>query len=262
MPRRKIALIILACVIVVVGPIVYVWLFGFQTMMALEVRYLYRKSPEAWQTPVALPDTSISSIPHKKISYFGYEVELPWDDVDEEKGKTIGTVHVTSFLSGNEFLFSTFPPKDFVNEIVKTGKFDPATFRQIYGDDASQSDYGFHSAMLRITPDSIDPFMSRRDAVRDSTLLVIKAIATPACQSGIFEIQVSDLRGFQFESPLARPARITAELFGEDGGIDVGYYQKPGGSARSITQPEINRVLQSIHKVSVATAALAAHPSH
>jgi hypothetical protein len=262
MPRWKIGLIILASVIIVVAPIVFVCLFGPQTMMALTAQWEYRKVPVLAKTPVALPDQSVSATPHHKISYFGYELELPWDDVDEQKGRTFSAVHVTYFLSGNAFWFSTFPPKSFVNEIMKTGKFDPETFQQIYGADASQSDYGFHSAMLRTTPDSINPFMSRRDAARDSTLLVIKAIATPACQSGIFEIQVSDLRGFQYEGPQGRPVRIIDDLYGKDGGVEVWFLQKAGGSAPSITQAEINRVLQSIHKVSAATPAPAAQPRH
>jgi hypothetical protein len=81
------------------------WLFGLQTEMALITRYKFGKVPEVWKIPVALPDLSISDVPHKRVSYFGYELELPWDDVDEQKERIVNTIHVTYFHSGNGFWF-------------------------------------------------------------------------------------------------------------------------------------------------------------
>jgi hypothetical protein len=111
----------------------YLWLFGVQTTSALLVRYTYRKLPDVAKTPVPLPDLSVSSVRHRTVSYFGYEYELPWDDVDEQKDKTVGTIHVSYSRSGNAFWFSTFPPKEFVNGIIKMGKLDPQGFKQLYG---------------------------------------------------------------------------------------------------------------------------------
>jgi len=260
MPGRKIALIIVACVVVVVGPIVYVWLFGFQTMMALEVRYLYRKSPEAWQTPVEIPDASISSTSHKKISYFGYELELPWDDVDDQKSRTVGSFRVTAFSSGNVVSFSASPPRDFVDTVIRGTKMDRDSFAWVFGEEAARSDYFFHRELLQATPSSVSPFMSRRDASRGSELLLLKAITMPASDSGIFEIQTPHFRGFQFEGSRGRALVVRDDLYAEDGGLELNFIQRGAGSAPVLSQPEINRVLQSIHKVSVATAAPAAHP--
>ena len=66
-------------------------------------RYQYRRILAVQKTRVALPDLSVSSVPHKTVAYFGYEFELPWDDVDEQKSRTAETVHVhvTPFHSGN-----------------------------------------------------------------------------------------------------------------------------------------------------------------
>jgi hypothetical protein len=233
---------------VIVGGI-YLWFFGVQTVCALAVRYSYRKMPDVARTPVALSDLSISTVPHRKVSYFGYEFEIPWDDTDEQKDKTGGQIHVSAFRSGNAFWFSTFPPKEFVNEIMKVGKLDPQRFKQIYGDDAFESDYGFKSRMLQITPRQITPFVSRGQAVAGEMLLLIKAISMPRANSGIFSIRTSDFQGFQFESPESRPFKITDELYSNDGGIDLMFLQKAAGSAPSISQAEINRVIQSIHKV-------------
>jgi len=252
MPKWKRVVLRLGVAVIVLGA--YGWLFGSQTMTALLARYEYRKLPDVGKTPVVLTDLSISSTAHRTVSYFGYEFELPWDDVDEQKDETGGQIHLTFFRSGNTFWFSTFPAKDFVNGIVKMGKLDPKSLRQLYGDEAVESDYGFHRIMLLTTPYEITPFISRRQAAARALLLTIKGIAMPKARSGIFSIQAADFRGFQFENPQSRPQRITVELYSDDGGIDLIFAQTIDGSAPMISQPEINRVIQSIHKIPVRAA--------
>src|ERR1700683_5853418 len=187
MSRWKRTLLALGSTVILVG--VFGWFFGFQTMSALEVPYECRKLPDVAKTPIALADLSISTVPHKKVTYFGYEFELPWDDVDESKDKTTGQIHVGAFRSGNAFWFSTFPPKTFVNEVMETSKLRPLGFRQLYGDAAFESDYGFNKIMLQMTPSKITPFVSRRQAVTGQMLLLIKGISIPRADSGLFSIQ-------------------------------------------------------------------------
>jgi hypothetical protein len=232
---------------------VYGWFFGFQTALALAVRYESRKLPDIAKTPIELADLAISTVPHKKVTYFGYEFEMPWDDVDESKDKTTGQIHVAAFRSGNAFWFSAFPPKDFVNEVMKSSKLSPQGFRQIYGDAAFESDYGFNKIMLQMTPSEITPFVSVRQAATGQLLLGIKAMSIPKADSGIFSIQTPEFQGFQFESPQSRPFKIEDYLYSNEGGIDVMFFQKAGGSAPNISQAEINRVIQSIHKVPAQT---------
>jgi hypothetical protein len=253
MSRFKRILIVMGVVVVVGG--LYFWVFGVQTLSALMVQYTYRKIPQVSKVPVPLPDLSVSNLPHKRLSRLGYEFELPWDDVDESKDKTVGAIHVSYFRSGNAFWFSTFPPKDFVKGIMKMANLDPQGFRQLYGEEAFESDYNFHRTVLQVTPSEITPFVSRKQAVVGQMLLMIKAISMPNAASGIFVIQAPDFKGFQFENPQVRPARITDELFNEEGGIDVMFLQKTDGSAPTISQAEMNRVIQSIRKVPAATVA-------
>jgi hypothetical protein len=250
MSKRKRILIWMGIIVVSGG--VYLWCFGVQTTSALVVRYQFRKLPDVAKTPVPVSDLSVSSVPHRAVSYFGYEFELPWDDVDDAKDKTVGTIHVTSFRSGNAFWFSTFPPKDFVNGIMKTFNLDQQSFRQLYGDAAFESDYAFHDKMLRLTPSEITPFISQRQAISGQMLLVIKAISMPKANSGMFSVQTQNFKGFQFENPQTRAARISEELFSSDGGIDAIFIQKVGGP--TISQAEINRVIQSIHKAQIQKA--------
>jgi hypothetical protein len=232
---------------------IYLSCFGMQTASALVVHYKYRKMPEAEEIPAPLADLSISNVPHTKVSYFGYEFELPWDDIDEQKSKTTGPIHLAAFRSGNVFWFSTFPPREFVNGIMKEFKLDAQDFRHLVGDEAFESDYSFHKKMLQTKPSDITPFVSRREAARGMMLLLLKATSMPKADSGIFSIRTAGFDGFQFESPDARPFRITDELYSDTGGIDVMFLQKAGGSAPAISQAEINRVIQSIHKTASST---------
>jgi hypothetical protein len=251
----KRARILSAIGVTIVLLIVYVSLFGVQTACALMVRYEFRSIPQAAMTPAALRDTSISAVPHKKASYFGYEFELPWDDVDEQKVKTFGTVHVTYFRSGNLVWFSAFPPKNFVNEVFKSTQTDPVRMRQAYGDEAFQSDYAFTSRMLQITPSKISPFSSKKEAVGGMMLLIIKTIAMPNVDSGLFSIHTGDFKGFQYCSPQSQSARIVDDLFADDGGVEFWFALNKKGAVPDISQAQINRVLQSVQKVSSPTHA-------
>lgn len=241
-------------IIVFVGA-AYLWFFGVQTASTLMVRYQFRKQPDVAKTPVPLTDLSISRVPHRTASYFGYEFELPADDVDEAKDKTFGTVRVSYFRSGNAFWFSTSPPKTFVNEVAKTGNLSPQDLNQLYGEDALESDYAFHKKMLELTPSEITPFISRRQAISGQVLLLIKAITIPNAASGIFSVRTRDFEGFQFNNPQMHPSRITVELFSNDRGVHIIFMQKAGAPA--ISQAEINRVVQSIHKTPLQTASMA-----
>jgi hypothetical protein len=259
MSKRKHTLVTLGVAVIACG--IYLWFFGAQSGDTLLACYEYHKFPDVAKIPVPLPDLSISNVPHRQVSYFGYQFELPWDDVDEQKSKTAGTIHVTAFQSGNAFWFSTFPPKDFVNEIMKGSNLDPQRFRQVYGDNAFESDYGFHRLMLGTTPSEITPFVSRRQVVVASMLLLFKATSMPKADSGIFTIQAPGFQGFQFENPQAHPFKITDELYSNDGGIDVMFIQKVDGSIPTISQAEINRVIQSIRPVPVGAGPLSAKGS-
>lgn len=247
MPRWARVLVILGSLFV--GTVAYLWFFGQQTFLALLARSESRRLPAIKEVPVPLPDSSVSPVPHAKVSYFGYEFELPWDGVDETKSKTVGTIRVIAFHSGNALLFSTFPPKDFVNLIMKDANLDPRSFRQLFGEEASDSDYGFYEQMLQATPSQITPFVSRQKATAAQILLLFKGISMPRAESGIFVIQAAGFRGFQFENPQSRPRQIIDDLYSNAGGVELMFGQKTDGSAPEISQPEINRVIRSIRKI-------------
>src|SRR5437588_12376816 len=100
MSRRARFLIVLGIAVLV--SVIYLWFFGFQTVIALGVRQLARKTPLVGMAPDQLTDLSISRSQGTKLSYFGYEFEVPWYDIDEAKSSIIAyNKAMTVFQSEN-----------------------------------------------------------------------------------------------------------------------------------------------------------------
>jgi hypothetical protein len=254
MSKRNRILIFLGIAIVVCGT--YLWFFGFQTFLALEARNIARNTPVVKKIPVELPDLSISRTPGKKLSYFGYEFEVPWDDIDDAKSHIVGgNKAIIAFRSGNALSVWSGSPHEFVNTTLSSGKINRDTFRQIYGDAALESDYSFHRIMLDATPDKITPFIPKEQAISKAMLLLIKVISLPSgADSGIFAMTAGDFHGFQFGLPQSSPRGVDVQLYSDNASLSFIFGQKLNGPV-FITQPDINRVVQTIHKVSAETAA-------
>jgi hypothetical protein len=230
---------------------IYLWFFGIATMFVIETRYIAWKAPIVKKAPLELTDLSISQSPGRKLSYFGYEFEVPWNDVDEDKTKQVGKMQVIGFRSGNSMLFSKIPPKEFVNTFLSMSKENSAGLRAIYGEDALQSDYSFRRLILETTPGKVTLFTSRKDSVGSAMLLVVKGIMIPqGGESGIYWIRTSRFQGYQYGDPRSRPKSLDVELFAEDEGLGFNFSQKEKGTISAISQGDINRVIQTVQKIS------------
>lgn len=239
---------------------VYVWLFGVQTFFALETRNIARKMPVVKNIPVQLPDSTVSLAPGTKLSYLGYEFEVPWDDIDETKTRMIGgNKAVIAFRSGNALSVWSGSPRDFVSHLPSTG-VDVNAYRQMYGAEALQSDYSFHRMMFEATPNKITPFVSRQQAISQAMLILQKGICAPrGADSGIFEVRAGDFEGFQFGRPQSAQTGLSVELYSDTASLDFIFGQKASGSV-VISQPDVNRILVTLHKVPSETLAL--NPTH
>src|SRR5882762_6217105 len=118
----------------------YVWFFGVQTFFIWNTRRVARKEPVVWTTPVQLLDLSMSQAPGKKLFYFGYVFEVPWDDIDQERTKVIGTNKaIIAFRSGNVISFWSGPPNGLIGNLQGDNKIDQKSLRQLLGDEVVQS---------------------------------------------------------------------------------------------------------------------------
>jgi hypothetical protein len=247
--------------VVAIG-IAYLWLFGTQTFLALETRSAARKLPFIRLTPVALTDLSISMAPGMKLSYVGYEFEVPWTDLDETRSKVVGgNKAIIVFRSGNVLSVWSGPPHELRDGLLKEWKMDRETLVRVFGPESVDSDYDFVRTILEATPQSVSVFGSRRRAVSQGMLLMIKAICVPGDpDSGIFAVRGEEFRGFQYGRPPQRPPkRLNVELFPENAHIELMFGQKPNGPV-TITQPDVSRVVQTI-RAAPATQATVAQPS-
>src|SRR2546429_408469 len=224
--------------------------FGFQTLIALEARYLARKAPVVRVAPAQLRDFSISRSPGRKLSYFGYEFEVPWNDVDEAKSGLIPDSNkaMIVFQSGNSLSVWHGSPRAFLNTVLSNDKIDQNTLRRIVGDEALQSDYALYRTILQMTPGKMTPFESPSDAANQALLLLVKGICMPpGSESGVFAVGGGEFSGFQFGRPANPSGELSVRLFSDSSSLNFIFVQKAGGSA-VISQPDINRILHTLHK--------------
>src|SRR5215470_5632989 len=244
------ARILIGLFVIVLACVAYLWFFGFQTLVLLEARYLTRKTPAVSTAPAQLTELSISRSPGRKLSYFGYEFEVPWNDVDEAKTGVIPDKNkaMIVFQSGNTLSVWQGSPRAFLNQVLSNDKIDQNTLRRIVGDEALQSDYALYRTILQMTPDKMTPFESQSDAANHALLLLVKGICMPpGSESGVFAVSAGEFSGFQFGRPANPSGELSVRLFSDSSSLNFIFVQKAGGSA-VISQPDVNRVLHTLHK--------------
>ena len=224
----------------------YAWFFGFQTMMIVQARSIARKAPVVRLVPQNLPDTSTSTAKGMKLSYLGYDFEVPWDDLDPGKTKVLPNHVVLAFRSGKVLMFSAGQAHELAATLMETS--DKEMMRQLYGDARLASDYALMSLILNSAPQKMTLLTPRREIASQSSLIVIKAVMAPE-ESGIYNLETSDLKGFQWGDPQARPRLVSAELFGKDCDLGFVFFGPGKGLPLGVSQAEINRVVQSVHKI-------------
>jgi hypothetical protein len=206
-----------------------------------------RKMPYVWVTQQPLTNYSISEAPGTKLSYFGYKFEVPWTGGFKEKGGQNGIVQL-KFDSGQTLLFMA--PKNhagLLSEIVDDPSVHMKGLQQAFGELTNRSPYDQYAALLNTTPSSIHAFGPRAEAVRNETLLTIKAIASPAMlKTGAFSFDLPETHGFQIGDPgKGRSAQL--EVFVKENGNWVEIICATKNDSVKLTQPELNLILASFH---------------
>jgi hypothetical protein len=224
--------------------------------------YSARKAPPIIRiVPTDLEDLTISQSAGTRLSYVGYAFEVPWTDLDESKTKLFPedkpekTRVVLSFHSGLVLAVKALPAHEFASGFT-TGdigiKVSPVAFEAAFGHEAILSDYAFTKCIFDFTPDKMHHWAQSHVFAREESLLVIKSmmVLKPA-ETGIFNIRTSASRGFQQGNPRIRQDWLVASLYpySEGGGVEIGFFQKDYASSTGVTQPEINRIVQSLHKI-------------
>jgi hypothetical protein len=245
---------ILATVVITLGVIalaVY-WI----APVALSFDAARRASPVARVVPTDLKDLSMSQVPGRRLSYVGYEFEVPWNDLDESQTRSVPKDHpemiALVFRSGLHLIVSASPARVFPNGFAREMKLSPQSLESVFGHGAEQSDYSFHKNLYEFTPDKMHLWaLSPSEHYREHFLLTMKAVvlAGSSADTGIFNVRNQNWYGFQLGDPQAHPRRVAVHLYSDDGTIELTFAGSDGQRPVAVTQPEINRIVESLRKV-------------
>ena len=233
--------------------------------MALSFYAARTALPVARVVPAELQDHSISQSPVKKLSYFGYEFEVPWSDLDESQT----TLHPKTkpqfmvdlhFHSGLQLIVSAVPPENWVNGLAQDFKVPKQRITLNFG----RSDYDVEKTILEFSPDNMHYWsLLPRVHYRDQFLLMIKSIAAmKSAETGIFNIRNQGFQGFQQGNPKQRPPSIYIHLFDKFGSIEFTLVGKDYSDPEGITQSQINRIVESLRRSAVGSAAIGENTNH
>jgi len=224
--------------------------------VALSFYAAQKAPPVASMVPTDLKDKSVSQAPGKKLSYFGYEFAVPWSDLDETqtklypKDKPEKTKVDLHFHSGLRLVVSAARPRERVNELPKDFKASPQDLESVFGHETMTSDYSFVKTLYEFSPDNMNHWAGlQRGLNKDEFLLIIKSMALPkSAETGIFNIQNPSYKGFQEGNPQVRQDGIVVDLYSDEGSVEVIFFQEDYHNFPGVTQPEINRIVQSLRK--------------
>jgi hypothetical protein len=224
--------------------------------VALSFDAARKAPPAAMAVPRDLTDLSVSQVPGTKVSYVGYEFEIPWNDLDESQTRSVPNDHpgmvALVFRSGLHMIVSASPPRVFPSGFAQEWKFSPQNVESVFGHGAAQSDYSFTRNLYGFTPDKMHRWaLSPSVHYREQMLLMLKTVvlSVASADTGIFNVQNQNWRGFQLGDPKAHPLRIDVHLYSDKGSVELTFAGKDGRGPVAVTQPEINRIVESARQV-------------
>jgi hypothetical protein len=206
-----------------------------------------RDSATARVAPKELTDLSVSTAKGTDMSYAGYAFSLPWTELDQVKdidqnGLRFRAIRLHSGMQVNVFVMGagTFFQSITGNDLWSN------TFHEILGPNAT--DYDVYQSVYEITPGNFHHWtLSNRLRYRETLLYIHKSLlVSPSASSGIFRVHNDHFNGFQVGNPSSHATPIEVRLFSEKDGVEFTFDK---GNANRITQAEINRVIQTLHKV-------------
>jgi hypothetical protein len=203
--------------------------------------------------PTDLKDKSTSGAPGRALSYFGYEFEVPWSDLDEDQTKLYPTDKSEKcradfrFRSGLRLVVTAIPAGEWANELATQFKVPRQRIESSF---EAKSDYGFLRNLYEFTPGKMHYWaLSPQVHYREHLLLTIKTAALlPSAGTGIFNLRNQSYKGFQEGNPQVRQDGIAIHLFSDEGSIEMIFSQTDYQNPTGVTQPEINRIVQSLRK--------------
>lgn len=214
--------------------------------------------------PTDLKDRSVSQATGARLSYLGYEFDVPWNDLEDSKielypkdspDKRLAKLY---FRSGLRLIIIAGPPHSMADELTKVDiKMSPEAFAAVFGQQAANSDYEFMKRVFEFSPARMHPWaLSTSVASQEQVLLLFKSILpSKPSETGIFNIRNAGYQGFQQGDPAVRQDTLLLDLYSANGSFEVLFVQKGCADGQGVTQPDINRIVQSLRRVSPSEVA-------
>jgi hypothetical protein len=224
------------------------YLFGPPLFIFYMTRREAKQNPALNVVPKPLTDHSISDRPGSQVSYFGYEFTAPWNSKFQEAAPAGNGFVALKFDSGEAIIFKVFPDQ---GGLITAAANNPCahmeSLQDIFPDLVKRSAYDQDMAVYSTTPAGIHAFGSRAEATRGMTLLTLKALAVPMDYvTGAYSFESHGKRGFEIGDP-QKTNHIILDIFDVNGqDVEIILFTKV---ADRLTQPEVNRILSSLHAV-------------
>jgi hypothetical protein len=133
-------------------------------------------------------------------------------------------------------------------KIMRMGAADSRNVLSVFGPQFTHSNYALASTILNLTPKKVSFWMSSREATGTAILLGLKQIYTANAETGLFSVRTSRYRGYQCGDP--RQVRNVVILVFDDQDHELRFAVGTApGKPFTITQPEINRILDTLRPV-------------
>jgi len=239
-------LIVLAVVVVLGG--VYWWFDGARMKPVLESYYMGVKNPALKLVPKEVKDPWMARQAMSKLTYSGYEFEIPWDYADEKSTDIRGNKVVIHFNSGNDISFAVLPAGRLVNKVLSSAD-EEGIFPQSLGEQILRSDYPLTQRILETTPGKVSLLSSRTDAITVRDLLLLKQNEMPADSTGLFMYKFKGYRCLQFGNPEARPHSFSVNLYSDANTLSLEFTQATDATAAPLSQADVDSIVRSVRKV-------------
>jgi hypothetical protein len=242
---RKIGGIPFPLAVVIALGLSYAIIFAKPTNIVWTMKKEAAKNPRLSMVPVPLLGASISQEKGTTEKFFGYQFEVPWQGGEQKQRDSIAFV----FSQSNREAVSFFDPRGdrgFIRMMKETPGLQVGHLNPVYGRGNVQSDYEFVRAALNTTPSQLSLFMPWSKEVYAANLLRIKEAFLLGPQDGLYSFEFGQLRGFQQGDPV-RDKNVEVEVYDADDHKFKLIFSSKSGPNGGMTQPDINRVLQTLH---------------
>lgn len=222
--------------------------YGLPVGALLYTKWQVRNSPELWTVPIPLPVTAFEKSAGRTFSYFGYEFESPWTEVKQER--KFESMAILNFSTGDAIsIFDHHNNADALGAMKQAAAQRGADLKNVFGDEATRTNYALRSKILYLTPRDLRWSWSRGEMAGNSVLLMMKQIWLPRTTGGLYSFQTKWFHGFQSGDPAKAGVVVIYAFDAEDQEVQLFIGSEPR-SKNKPSQDDINRILYSLHPVS------------